>query len=375
MPTHAAVVTVAPGASLQIHQVPTPVPQHDEIRVRALWTASTPLDLHQADGGLLVSHPQVLGDGIVGPVVEIGPAVTKYKVGDVVFGFTWRNQAEKGHQEFVVAPEYLFGRLPENVSMQEAVTLPNNFVTAWHTLTADLGFELPWPKPSGYIPKEKDEWILIWGGSSSVGQFALQILRYYGYTNLITTAGKAHHAKLRGYGAAICFDYRDRDVEKEISTFAASQAGSKGISYVLDCIGSLHGSVLPISRMVSESTGPTTPSDAKVIIAILLPIILRDAAPGVAPQYEMDTMACAAWPPNTNVIGVRTHYYLDNTFLKDKLQSEIMPELLGKGFVEANDQMVVEGSTLLERAEKALGVLRARGVSGKRLVWRVSDED
>ncbi len=29
---------------------------------------------------------------------------------------------------------------------------------------------------------------------------------------------------------------------------------------------------------------------------------------------------------------------------------------------------------MLERAEKALGILRDRGVSGKRLVWRVSDE-
>lgn len=48
------------------------------------WTASTPLDLHQADGGLLVKYPQVLGDGIAGTVVEVGPGVENLSVGDKV---------------------------------------------------------------------------------------------------------------------------------------------------------------------------------------------------------------------------------------------------------------------------------------------------
>ena len=367
MATHAAVVTIAPGAPLQIHQLPTPVPNGEEVRIRALWTASTPLDLHQADGGLLVKHPQVLGDGIVGPVVELGPNASKYEVGDIVFGFTWRGNAEKGHQEYVVAPEYLFGKLPDNVSMQAAVTLPNNFVTSWHTLTHDFGLELPWPKPDNYVPKEKDKWILIWGGSSSVGQFSLQILKYYGYTNVLTTASKSHHEKLRRYGAARCFDYRKSDVEKELASFATSQKKVGGIAYVLDCIGSLQGSVLPISRIVASN-------DSAAKVAILLPVILRDAAPGVAPLYEMDPLAIATWPETAKVMGVRTHFYLDNLLLKEKLQSEIMPKLLGAGIVEANDQMIIEGKDMLERAEKALGVLRARGVSGKRLVWRVCEE-
>ena len=62
--THAAVVTTAKRAPLSILQVPTPKPEGNEVLVRNLWTASTPLDLHQADGGLLVNHPQVLGDGV-----------------------------------------------------------------------------------------------------------------------------------------------------------------------------------------------------------------------------------------------------------------------------------------------------------------------
>ncbi|KAK5280557.1 hypothetical protein LTR40_006185 [Exophiala xenobiotica] len=335
MATHAAVVTVGPGLPLEIHQVPTPTPTENQVRVKSEWTASTPLDLHEADGGLLVKHPQGLGDGVAGTVVEIGSDVTRLKVGDKVFGFTWRGQAEKAHQEFVVAPEYLFGKLPNGVTMQQAVTLPNNFVTVWHTLTKDFGFELPWPKPEGYTPEGADQGILVWGGSSSVGQYALQVLKWYGYRNVIATASKHHHEKLQRYGAVNCFDYRDTEVIKSVSDFASSQAGAK--------------------------------------VAILLPVIVKDAAKGVKPEYEMDVKRCASWQSGVEAVGVRTHFYLENKFLADKLQPEIMPTLLGNGIVEPNEQVIVEGKTMLERAEKALSMLRDKKISGARLVWKVSD--
>ena len=82
---HPAIVTVAKGAPLEILQVPTIDPVEDEVQVRVEWTASTPLDLHQNDGGLLVKHPQVLGDGVAGPVVKTGPGVKKLKTGDMVY--------------------------------------------------------------------------------------------------------------------------------------------------------------------------------------------------------------------------------------------------------------------------------------------------
>ncbi|KIV86439.1 hypothetical protein PV11_02051 [Exophiala sideris] len=365
MATHTAVVTVGPGLPLEIHQVPTPKPGSDQVRVRSEWTASTPLDLHQADGGLLVTPPLVLGDGVAGTVVEVGPEVTRLRVGDKVFGFTWRNQAEKAHQEFVVAPEFLFGKLPDGVTMQQAVTLPNNFVTAWHTFTKHFGFELPWPKPEGYVPKEANEAILIWGGSSSVGQYAIQILRWYGYQNVIATASKQHHDKLRGYGAVKCFDYRDMSVIEEIKNYARGRAPQPGIPYILDCIGSLAGSVRPIAKMAESGSK----------VAVLLPVVVKDAAIGVKPEYSLVVEECADWQSGVEARGVRTHFYLDNKFLAEKLQPEIMPTLLAGGVIEPNEQVIVEGQALLERAEKALSMLRNKAVSGARLVWRVSDDN
>jgi len=107
--THKAVATVIRRAPLELIDVPTITPTAYEIRLKVSRTASTPLDLHQADGDLLVTPPQVLGDSVAGIVVETGEATKRLKVGDEVFGFAWRSQQEKAHQTFVTAPENLFG--------------------------------------------------------------------------------------------------------------------------------------------------------------------------------------------------------------------------------------------------------------------------
>ena len=363
--THQGVVTTAIRAPLAIHQVPTPTPVANEVLIRNLWTASTPLDLHQNDGGLLVTHPQILGDGTAGIVAEVGEEVKGLKVGDQVFGFTWRNQKEKAHQEYVCAPENLLAKLADGFTLQEAVVLGNNFVTAMHTITADLQLPLPWPKPASYKPPHAQSPILVWGGSSSVGQYALQILKHFGYGNLMATASPQHHALLTSYGATQTFNYRDEDVVQQIDA-----AASNGIPFIIDCIGSLKGSIAPLTRIAGSGSK----------VAILLPVIVRDATADAAPEYAMDVVAAASsigspWANGVEAVGVRTHFYLQNKLFADKLQSEIMPTALREGWVKPNKVRNVEGKTLLVRAQKAMNLLRDRAVSGERLVWRVSQDD
>lgn len=362
--THPAVVTVAPRAPLEIRELETPTPIDNEVKVLVQWTASTPLDLHQADGHLLVKPPQVLGDGIAGRVVSIGPNATHLKVGDNIFGFTFRTQKEKAHQIYAVGAENMFGVVPSNSSMQEAVTLPNNFVSAFHTLVTDFEFELPWPKPEGFVPKDRVTPILIWGGSSSVGQYAIQILKYYGYKSILATASKRNHELLTSYGANKCFDYTDPNVTRTILDYVVSKDLNGEIPSILDCIGSLSGSVRPLAKIAQPGSK----------VAILLPVVVTDATETTVPEYTMDVAASADWARGVEAIGVRTHFYLENEFHAEHLQSTIMPEMLRLGIVKPNRQKIVEGKTLLERAQKALDMLRRKEVSGERLVWRVADE-
>ncbi|PQE15364.1 Zinc-binding dehydrogenase protein [Rutstroemia sp. NJR-2017a BVV2] len=378
MSTHAAVVTTSVRGPLEILQLPTVTPAADEVRVKVEWVASTPLDLHQNDGGLLVTHPQVLGDAVAGTVEEVGSEVKNLVVGDkvciyivelvvldgslIVFGFMFREQKEKAEQEYVTVSWYMLGKIPAGVSMQHAVTLPTNLVTVFHTLTADLGLELPWPRPSEPEPKHGNDPILVWGGSSSVGQYAIQVLRHWGYKNIITTSSKAHHSFLKELGASHTLDYRDSAVIENIIG-ASSKGGQPSIPFIFDCIGSQHGSLAPIAKVAQKGTK----------VAILLPVIVKDATDDEAPQYSMDVNSAAPWAEGVEARGVRTHFYLQNEFFKNKLQSEIMPTLLADGAVRPNNYRVIEGKTLLERAQRALDTLRRKEVSGERLVWRVSE--
>lgn len=50
-----------------------------------------------------------------------------------------------------------------------------------------------------------------------------------------------------------------------------------------------------------------------------------------------------------------------------------MPELLKRGIIKPNRYRIIEGRTMLERAQKALDALRRKEASGERLVWRVSE--
>lgn len=372
---HPAVVVVAPRAPLAINQLDTVAPAAGEVLVRVQWTASTPLNLHNADGGLLIQPPHVMSACFAGAVAQVGErgadtagsaSVPLLEVGDAVFGFAYEAQHQRPMQEYITVPAWLCGKVPEGVPLSAAATVPSNFVTAVHTITKDLGLALPWPivTPEDEEEKEgtqqKDAPVLVWGAASSVGQYAVQVLRAWGYGNVLAVASARHHEALLGLGARACFDYREEGVVERILEREAR------IPYIIDCIGSAEGSLAPVSRIAG--------SGARV--AVMLPVIATHASATRAPEYEMDVgkVLVGQWQEGVEVRGVRTHFYTQDEFLKRHLQPEIMPEMLARGLIQPNKQRVVEGETLLERAEKALSLLRDQAVSGEKLVWRVAEE-
>lgn len=242
--------------------------------------------------------------------------------------------------------------------MQQAVAIPTNLVTVFHTCVTDLGIDLPWPKPADYKPANAQAPILIWGGSSSVGQYAIQVLKYYGYEHIIGVASTRQHELLISLGATQVFDYNASDVVSSLH-----QLGH--IHYIIDCIGSQSGSLEPISQI----------AEAGSKVAIMLPVIVRDATDTIEPIYSMNVSEFTKWADGVDVRGVRTHFYLENKFFAEHLQPEIMPALIEEGIVKPNKYRIVQGKSMLERAQKALDMLRRKEISGERLVWEVAQMD
>ncbi|CAH0059709.1 unnamed protein product [Clonostachys solani] len=361
-----------PAKRTPLTQISSPVvpPAAGQILVKVHWTASTPLDLHRADGGLLIpSYPSLMGSGgAAGTVVQLGPSgdLKGLKVGDQVMVFAFHGGAEANHQEYITIPAYLASRIPGSLSMEQAVTIPVNLVTAFHTITKDLELELPWPIPQGgWRPAAADEPILVWGGSSSVGIFVIQVLRHWGYGNILVTASSRHHEYLKSIGATAVWDYTKPGVEASILDHVKGR-GEPQIPSIIDCIGSVKGTLEPLSKIAQKGSK----------VAIMLPVIIKDATEDQEPEYEMDVskVLVGQWAEGVIPRGVRTHFYLQNDFFKEHLQPEIIPALVEQGVVHPNNYRVVEGKDLVERAQNALDLLRARAVSGERLIFRIAEE-
>jgi NADPH:quinone reductase-like Zn-dependent oxidoreductase len=190
-------------------------------------------------------------------------------------------------------------QIPLGFSLQEAVTLPNNVVTVFHAVTTDFSLPLPWPCPPIPSPPHANSPILIWGGASSCGQYALQILSHWGYKNLLTTASPSHHEYLLSIGAAHVFDYHDPDVSKHI--IKVGQKQTPVIPFIFDCIGSRLGSLAQAAQISQRGTK----------VAVLTPVVLKDATEDEPPEYSMDTQPHAQWAEGVEVRGVRTHFYME----------------------------------------------------------------
>lgn len=144
-----------------------------------------------------------------------------------------------------------------------------------------------------------------------MGQYALQISRHWGFTNLLATSSPQHFKLLKSFGAKEVFNYKEPDVVSKILDFATE------VPYVLDCIGSKFGSLEPIAQIAQKGSN----------VAVLLPVIIKDASVEEVPEYSFDVGASADWAEGVNYRGVRTHFYLevhDFHFLKSMLKRYVL---------------------------------------------------
>jgi NADPH:quinone reductase-like Zn-dependent oxidoreductase len=80
------------------------------------------------------------------------------------------------------------------------------------------------------LPHATAPWILVWGGASSVGLFAIQLARLSGY-RVIATASLKNAELVKSSGADVVLNYRDADVVEQIKA-----ATDGGVAYGVDTV-------------------------------------------------------------------------------------------------------------------------------------------
>ncbi|KAI5457846.1 chaperonin 10-like protein [Mariannaea sp. PMI_226] len=199
----------------------TPGPK--QALVKSLAVGINPIEYLQQHTGLLVEEwPAVLGSDCVGVVLNVDAACTKLKPGDYVYGCApiGQNKFTPFQETFLVEEDVMFKR-PANISIEECCTIGVGLLTS--ALALIPGLELKLPK-AGTQASEKDEWIVVLGGTGNVGQFAVQLAKLCGYKVLASGSPSKDSISIRN-GATATFNGRG-SVEEQVNSIREMTGGN-----------------------------------------------------------------------------------------------------------------------------------------------------
>lgn len=200
---------------------PVPAPGKGDLLVKIHATALNPVDWKiQKSGYFVKDFPAVIGSDSAGEVAQVGEGVTNFTKGDRVIHQGWFLENDKAtFQQYAVVPAEIVSKIPDSWSYDDAATLPLGLATAacgLYNPVAEGGLGLPAPWTPEGKDKYKNQSIVILGGSSSVGQFAIQVARLSGFSPIITTSSLKHESFLVSLGATHVIDRSSTDVTKLI---------------------------------------------------------------------------------------------------------------------------------------------------------------
>ena len=203
------------GTELDIREIPTPVPEEDEVLVKIMTAAVNPLDnmIIRGEVKLIVPYamPLVMGNEFAGVVEKNGKNAARFKPGDRVYG---RMPLKKigAFAEYAAVKETALAVIPEYLSFEEAATVP---LTA---LTAMQAFEV--------MDVHAGESVFISGGTGSLGAMAIPVAKSLGL-HVYTNGSGDNEERVRKLGAEKFIDYRKENYADVLS----------GVDHVLDTLG------------------------------------------------------------------------------------------------------------------------------------------
>ncbi len=160
-----------PADGVAIEEVERPTPGEGEVLIRVTASSVNPADWHMMTGlpylvrlqaGLRSPKRPVLGADVAGIVEAAGPAVTRFRPGDEVFGET-----SGAFAEYATAPEAVLAAKPAGVPFEQAAATPLAGLTALQGL-----------RDKGRL--RAGHRALVIGASGGVGTFAVQIAKALG---------------------------------------------------------------------------------------------------------------------------------------------------------------------------------------------------
>ncbi|KAL4960082.1 zinc-binding alcohol dehydrogenase family protein [Aspergillus stella-maris] len=319
--------------------------QPDEVAIKITATAINPVDWKVRDSGyFLKEYPAILGSDASGQIVAVGNNVTHLPLGQRVFfqGIIGNYDAST-FQEYCKMPAALVGKAPGSVNDEEAagISLATVAVVTAFYDKSGRGLSAPWDQDGDEAGKGKA--IVIIGGSSSVGQYAIQMARLSGYERIITNSSMAHEENLKRLGAHVVLD-RSKASPKD---FVSALEGVE-LDFVFDSISYRDTQTLGVQILQEAEV------ESSVVTVQAVDSEAKSLGESKKPKVDVRQVMGLGSSPDLR--------YLSEPLMKN-LGGDEGWLALGKFF--ANKPVVVDGG--LDKIDEALDKNRA-GVSGEKVV-------
>lgn len=259
----------AQNAQLEVADAPFPTDiADDEVVIKNKAVAVNPVDwkIQLATNPIFnIKYPNILGSDVAGEVVAAGAAVRHLRKGDRVIGhalgLTSGGAPYGGFQLYPKLKAVTVAKIPETIPFEQAVVLPLSVSTAAAGLYLKdtLGLQVPTAPGAGpekTQTQKKNETLLLWGGSSSVGSSVVQLAVASGY-DVVATASPANYGYVKSLGASYVLDYHNPDVVA-ILTGLLKASGTR-LAGAYDAIG-LDATVRASAAVVGALGGGTVAS-------------------------------------------------------------------------------------------------------------------
>jgi len=203
-----------PPEVLRIEEVARPVPDDDEVLVEIHATTVNRTDCHVRAAkpfmwrfflGLLRPKERILGSELAGEVAAVGSAVSRFEVGDQVFGVrAYLSEGFGGHAQFICMREALLAHKPTATTFEGAAAVCDGALAA---LTAVRNADV-----------REGRSILVYGASGSIGTAAVQLARHFG-AHVTAVCNTKNVELVRSLGADEVVDYLREDFTRNGKTY------------------------------------------------------------------------------------------------------------------------------------------------------------
>lgn len=186
---------------LQYGDRPRPKVKANQLLVETHAASINPRDWLLREGRyifrfLMPAFPLIPGSDISGKVIELGKAVTQFKIGDEVFGMQTPLGGMGGYAEYIAIDERAVTLKPARISHIEAAAVPCAALTSYYAL-----------RKIGKVKKGSK--VVIIGASGGVGSYGVQLAKALGAT-VVGVCSAANIDLVRSLGADEVIDYKQQ---------------------------------------------------------------------------------------------------------------------------------------------------------------------